>query len=56
MSSRNVTVISEPPFGIVREHYVVPDNDSWVYRLDVSSDGGKSWNEGRTQITLRRSK
>jgi hypothetical protein len=35
--------------------YVIA-NDNWVYRLDESNDGGKSWNEGRTEYTLRRSK
>jgi hypothetical protein len=56
VSGRNVTVTSEGPAGRFRERYLVRDNDSWVYRLDVSSDGGQSWNEGRTEFTLRRSK
>jgi hypothetical protein len=60
VNGRNVTVInggrSDKPSWRVREHYQPgPDNDSWVYRLDESNDGGTSWNEGRTQYTLRRS-
>jgi len=61
VNGRNVTVISEPPSRgeprRVREHYQpAPNNDTWVYRLDESNDGGKSWNEGRHEYTLRRSK
>jgi hypothetical protein len=52
VSGRNVILA----FGNLRENYLVADDDSWVYRLDESTDGGKSWNEGRTVITLRRSK
>ena len=61
VNGRNVTVInggrSEAPSWRIIEHYQpAPDNDSWVYRLDESNDGGTSWNEGRTEIILRRSK
>jgi hypothetical protein len=60
VNGRNVMVVSEPPSGSekrVREHYEpAPNNDTWVYRLDESNDSGKSWNEGRTEYTLRRSK
>jgi hypothetical protein len=61
VNGRNVTVINggrpETPSWKIREHYQpAPDNDGWVYRLDESNDGGNSWNEGRTEMTLRRSK
>ena len=56
VSGRTVTVTSESPGIVVREHYVVPDADNWVYRLDSSSDGGRSWNEGAIEFTFRRSK
>jgi len=59
VQGRNVIVINAPPAGTarrIRENYLVSDNDNWVYRLDESMDGGTSWNEGRTVITLRRSK
>jgi len=56
VSGRNVTVTSESPGVVVREHYQVEDDTTFVYRLDVSNDGGKSWNEGQVEMTLRRSK
>ena len=55
VSGRTVTVTSESPGVVVREHYVVPDADNWVYRLDSSNDGGRSWNEGAIEFTFRRS-
>jgi len=55
VSGRTVTITSESPGIIVREHYVVPDADNWVYRLDSSNDGGQSWNEGAIEFTFRRS-
>jgi hypothetical protein len=54
LSGRNVTVRSESPGVALREHYLVPDNDHLTYRLDVSSDGGRSWNEGQIEMTFRR--
>ena len=56
VSGRTVTITSGSPGIIVREHYVVPDADNWVYRLDSSNDGGRSWNEGAIEFTFRRSK
>jgi hypothetical protein len=38
------------------EHYQVADDDNFVYRLDLSSDGGKSWTEGQIEMTFRRLK
>ncbi len=38
-----------------REHYIVVDQDNWVYRMDLSTDGGRSWNEGQVEMTFRRS-
>ena len=55
-SGRNVTVTSESPGIVVRERYLVPDDDNWIYRLDTSNDGGRSWNEGSIEFTFRRSK
>jgi hypothetical protein len=56
VSGRNVTVTSESPAVVVREHYLVENDHSFVYRLDVSNDGGKSWKEAELEMTLRRSK
>jgi hypothetical protein len=36
------------------EHYLVADRDDFVYRLDASSDGGRTWNEGHIEMTFRR--
>ena len=56
VSGRTVTITSGSTGIIVREHYEVPDADNWVYRLDSSTDGGRSWNEGAIEFTFRRSK
>ena len=50
----NVTVASESPEVAIREHYLVPDRDHFTYRLDVSRDGGTSWNEGQIEMVFRR--
>jgi len=55
VSGRTVTVTSGSSGIVVREHYVVPDADNWVYRLDFSKDGGRSWDEGSIEFTFRRS-
>ena len=55
VDGRNVTVNSESPGISIREHYLVPDHDHFVYRLDVSTDGGRNWNEGQIEMTFRRS-
>ena len=41
VSGRPVTVTSGSAGVVVREHYVAPDADNWVYRLDSSKDGGR---------------
>jgi hypothetical protein len=55
VAGRTVTVSSASPGMTIREHYHVADRDNWVYRLDVSSDGGASWNKGQIEMTFRRS-
>jgi hypothetical protein len=54
VDGRNVTVNSESPGISIREHYLVADHDNFVFRLDVSTDGGRSWNEGQIEMTFRR--
>ena len=53
-TGQNVTVASESPALKVREHYLVPDNDHFTYRLDVSRDAGKSWQESEIEMAFRR--
>jgi hypothetical protein len=55
VSGRTVTVGSASPDVTIREHYHVADRDTFIYRLDVSTDGGKSWNKGQMEMTFRRS-
>jgi hypothetical protein len=54
VSGRNVMVASGSPGTMIREHYLVPDNNNFTYRLDVSNDDGKSWNEGQIEMSFRR--
>jgi hypothetical protein len=54
VDGRTVTVASESPEMTIREHYRVVDRDNWVYRMDVSTDGGRKWNEGQVEMTFRR--
>ena len=56
VNGRNVTIASSSPGVTIREHYLVPDDDNFVYRLDVSNDGGKTWIEPQMEMTLRREK
>ena len=50
----DVRVVTEGP-TTSREHYQVVDQDHWVYRMDLSTDGGRSWDEGQIEMTFRRS-
>jgi hypothetical protein len=54
VTGRNVTIASESPGITIREHYLSPDRDNFTYRLDVSNDGGKNWNEGQIEMDFRR--
>jgi hypothetical protein len=54
VNGRNVTIASESPGVTIREHYLVPDDDTFIYRLDVSNDGGKTWIEPQMEMTLHR--
>jgi len=54
VSGGTVTVTSESPGIVVREHYEVPDADHWVYRLDSSNDDGRSWSERAVEFTFQR--
>lgn len=51
---KNVTIESGSLNTLIREHYLVADHDNFVYRLDISSDRGRTWSEGQVVMTLRR--
>lgn len=48
-----VTVLTEGPTPS-RERYRVVDRDNWVYAIDVSTDGGRTWNERQVEMSFRR--
>ena len=54
VNGSDVTVVSESPGVLIHEHYISPDHDHFTYRLDVSNDGGKSWNQGQIEMTFHR--
>ena len=54
VNGSDVTVVSESPGVLVHEHYISPDHGHFTYRLDVSSDGGKSWNPGQIEMIFHR--
>lgn len=54
VSGPNVTVESESPGMKIREHYLVPDAAQFSYRLDLSTDGGRTWTERQVEMNLRR--
>jgi hypothetical protein len=47
-----VTSVSDESIG--REFYRVIDDDSFVYTIDLSNDGGETWNKGSIEFTMRR--
>jgi hypothetical protein len=49
-----VIVVSESGQSIIREYYRVLGEDRFVYSLDLSNDGGETWNEGSIEFTMRR--
>jgi hypothetical protein len=54
VDGRDVRVVTDGPTRS-REHYHVVDRDNWTYRMDLSTDGGRSWSEGQVEMTFRRS-
>ena len=49
-----VVVISISDASISREYYRVIDGDSFVYTIDLSNDGGETWNRGPIEFTMKR--
>jgi hypothetical protein len=49
-----VVVTSVSDESISREYYRVIDDDSFVYTIDLSNDGGDTWNRGSIEFTMER--
>ncbi|MGH8141907.1 MAG: DUF1579 family protein [Steroidobacteraceae bacterium] len=54
VNGKTVTVTSESPETISREHYRVADHDNFDYSIDLSTDGGNSWTERQIEMAFRR--
>jgi hypothetical protein len=50
------TVVVEAADGasFAREYYQVSGRDRFVYRIDLSKDGGKTWDTGLAEFTMTR--
>jgi hypothetical protein len=49
-----VVVTSVSDASISREYYRVINDDRFVYTIDLSNDGGKTWNKGSIEFTMNR--
>jgi hypothetical protein len=49
-----VVVTSVSDESISREFYRVIDADTFVYTIDLSNDGGETWNKGSIEFTMNR--
>ena len=49
-----VIVVTESGQSIIREYYRVLGGDRFVYSLDLSNDGGETWNRGSIEFTMSR--
>jgi hypothetical protein len=49
-----VVVTSVDDKSISREFYRVIDGDSFVYTIDLSNDGGDTWNRGSIEFIMKR--
>jgi hypothetical protein len=54
VEGNTVAVISEAPDTWIRETYRVESRDQFTYSMDLSNDGGRSWNVGQIEMNLRR--
>ncbi len=54
VDGEDVVVLSEGPGTWSRETYRVESHDHFTYRIDLSTDGGRSWNVGQIEMSLSR--
>jgi hypothetical protein len=50
----SVTVAQVGPEGTAREVYTLIDADHFTYSLDMSPDGGQTWNESTVKMDMTR--
>jgi hypothetical protein len=54
LDEASVVISAEDDTTMMREYYRVSGNDSFVYSIDLSRDGGKNWDSGLYEITMTR--
>jgi hypothetical protein len=54
VDGKTVVVIAEAPDMWGRETYRVDSHDHFTYRLDLSTDGGRTWNVGQIEMNFSR--
>ena len=54
LDGASVVISADDGTTMIREYYDVFGTDSFVYRMDLSRDGGKSWDAGLYEITMTR--
>jgi hypothetical protein len=54
LDGTSVVVSAEDDTAMIREYYQLSSKDSFVYRADLSRDGGKSWDTGSYEMTMTR--
>lgn len=54
LDGTTVVVSAEDDTTMGREYYRVSGNDSFVYTIELSRDGGKSWDSGSYEMTMTR--
>jgi hypothetical protein len=54
LDEASVVVSAEDDTAMIREYYQLSSKDSFVYRADLSRDGGKSWDPGSYEMTMTR--
>ncbi|HZF30348.1 MAG TPA: hypothetical protein VE907_14615 [Gammaproteobacteria bacterium] len=54
VDGNTVVVIPEAPDRWIREIYRVESHDRFTYSMDLSNDGGRSWNVGQIEMMLGR--
>ena len=54
MDGTTVIVVSESDQSIIREYYRVLGDDRFDYSIDLTNDGGETWNRGSIEFAMKR--